>query len=235
MSTLLNVSMAFAVTACLFTAPLCAQETATSPKELAAAMSGSTEKASCCSKESSCEGECPISTAMAALPKMTYKVGDESTCCADSAQAMAKKASTPIHFVVAEKAYTDKSEAMTALVEKTEAMVVAFTTPSVCETSGSTTIAGTSCSCPMSAKKNIELVKAAVDAVHVSYKVGDETCSCPMKAKELAADGAEMKYVIGGEETCCSMTARLTEARAKYKAAVEALTQATAASSDTNS
>ena len=53
-----------------------------------------------------------------------------------------------------------------------------------------------------------------------------------MKAKELAAGGAEMKYVVGGEETCCEMTARLNVARAKYKAAVEALTKAQASAGE---
>ena len=227
MKTMLTLSMAVAVTACMLTTSF-AQEAGSGPKEMSA---DSTAKTSSC-----CSGGCPISEAMAALPKMTYKVGEEATCCADSAAALAEKTSAPIHYVVAEKSYDDKSEAMTALVEKTEAMVVAFTTPSVCEKSGSTTIAGTACSCPMGAAKNVKLVKEAVDAVHVSYKVGEETCDCPMKAKELASDGTEMKYVVDGEETSCEMTSRLNVARAKYKAAVEAMISATAeTANDTNS
>ena len=68
------------------------------------------------------------------------------------------------------------------------------------------------------------MVKAAVDSVQLSYKVGDEECNCPVKAKELAIDSkGEMIYVVNGEETCCGMTARLETARAKYKAAVKAL------------
>ena len=230
MKTLLTLSMAFAVTAGMLTSAF-AQEAGSGPKEMAAKMSTDTT-----AKTSTCGGGCPISAAMAALPKMTYEVGGEETCCSASAEALAEKSKAPIHFVVAEKTYEDKTEAMTALVEKTEAMVVAFTTPSVCEKSGSTTIAGTSCGCPVGAAKNVELVKAAVDAVHVSYKVGEETCNCPMKAKELAADGAEMKYVVDGEETTCEMTSRLNVARAKYKAAVEAMISATAeTASETNS
>ena len=237
MKSLFTLSLAFAIVACLTVTTSFAQEgsdSKASPKAMAAELDSSAAKdgSSCKSSGSCCKGECPISAAMASLPKMSYKVGDESTCCSHSAEALAEKHSAPIHFVVAETSYTDKSEAMTALVEKTEAMLTAFTTPSVCEKSGKTTIAGESLACSKSAASRAALVQAAVDSVNVSYVVGGETCSCPMKAKELAAGGAEMKYVVGEEETCCEMTARLNVARAKYKAAVEALTKAQAATEE---
>jgi hypothetical protein len=233
MKSLFTLSLAFAVAACLTATSSFAQETAVSPKVMAEKLdSGSTAK-TCCSEKESCDGECPISAAMASLPKMSYKIGEESTCCAHSAQSLAEKHNAPIHYVVAETAYTDKSEAMTALVEKTEAALAAYTTPSVCEKSGTTTIAGEKCSCPMKAASHTKLVQEAVKAVSLSYVVGEETCNCPMKAKELAAGGAEMKYVVGDEETCCEMTARLNVARAKYKAAVEALTKAQASAGET--
>ena len=236
MKSLFTLSLSFAIVACLAVTTSFAQEgsdeKASSPKAMAAEMSDGSSGKSCCSSKEGCEGGCPISAAMASLPKMTYKVGEESTCCSKSAAALAEKNSAPIHFVVAETPYTDKSEAMTALVEKTEAMLAAYTTPSVCEKSGKTTIAGESLACSKTAATRAALVKAAVDSVNVSYVVGEETCNCPMKAKELAAGGAELKYVVGGEETCCEMTARLNVARAKYKAAVEALTKAQAATEE---
>ena len=237
MKSLFTLSLAFAIVACLTVTSSFAQDGSDSktgsPKAMAAELDGGSGTKACCSGKESCEGECPISAAMASLPKMSYKVGEEATCCSKSAAALAEKHSAPIHFIVADNAYTDKSEAMTALVEKTEAMVVAYTTPCVCEKSGTTTIAGEKCSCPVTAAKHTELVKAAVESVSLSYVVGEETCNCPMKAKELAAGGAEMKYVVGDEETCCEMTARLNVARAKYKAAVEALTKAKAATDET--
>ncbi len=232
MKSLITLSLAFAIGAFLTATSSFAQETAVNPKTMAAELSGSAESAACCSKGGCSEGECPISAAMASLPKMSYKIGEESTCCSQSAQALAEKHGAPIQFVVAETSYTDKMKAMTALVEQTEAALVAYTTPCVCEKSGTTTIAGEKCSCPMTAAKHTELVKAAVESVSLSYVVGEEACSCPMKAKELAAGGAEMKYVVGGEETCCELTARLNVARAKYKAAVEALNKAQAATSE---
>lgn len=203
-----------------------ATETA-SPKEMVAELSESAEAKTCCADKEACEGECPVSLAMAKLPKMSYQVGSETTCCSDSAAKLAQEHSAAIHYVVAEKTYEDKTEAMTALVEQTEAMVAEFITPCKCETSGKTTIAGETCACPTQGAKNIELVKAAVESVNVSYKVGEEACNCPMKAKELASSSdAKMTYVVDGEETCCGMTARLQTARAKYKAAVKALATA---------
>ena len=214
MKTLLT---AVALTLTLVSAQAFAQETA--PKEMAAQ---ATEAPATCDG-----GECPMSKAMAALPKMTYRVGTEDTCCSESAAALAKESSAPIHFVVAEKVYEDKTEAMTALVEQTEEMVTEFITPCTCEASGAMTVAGETCNCPMQGAKNTELVKKAVEAVDVSYKVGEETCSCPMKAKELAAEShGEVHYIVDGEETTCGLTARLNTARAKYKAAVEAMTAA---------
>lgn len=207
-----------------------------SPKELVAEV-GSTAK-TCCAGKEGCEGECPVSLAMAKLPAMSYQVGAEKTCCSSSAAKLAEEHNEAIHYVVADKTYEDKTEAMTALVEQTEAMVVAFVTPSTCATSGKVTVAGETCSCPTQGAKNIELVKAAVEAVNVSYKVGEEACNCPMKAKELASSSdAKMTYVVDGEETCCGMTARLQTARAKYKAAVKALATASTeeAGSATNS
>ncbi len=85
---------------------------------------------SCCKGEGSCckgEGSCPVSEAMTQLPKMTYKVGDESTCCSDSAEALAKKNEEEIIFVVADKEYADRTEAMTALADATEEYVDSFT------------------------------------------------------------------------------------------------------------
>lgn len=206
----------------------------TSPKKMVAEASATGK--TCCADKAACEGECPISMAMAKLPKMSYQVGSEQTCCSESAAQLAAEHSAPIHYVVAEKTYEDKTEAMTALVEQTEAMVAKFITPCKCETSGKTTIAGETCACPTQGAKNIELVKAAVEAVNVSYKVGEESCNCPMKAKELAsASDAKMTYVVNGEETCCGMTARLQTARAKYEAAVKALATASTEEAGSNS
>ena len=168
--------------------------------------------------------QCPVEKAMANLPKMTYMVGKETTCCDKSAAKLAKKAEKPIHFVVGDKTYEKKDKAYVALVESTEAYVNKFTSPSKCEKSGTTSIAGTSCGCPVEAGKKAELVKTAIKDIKMTYKVGKETTCCDKSAGELVKKtGEKMAYVVAGEETCCNITARLNLAKAKYVAAVKAI------------
>ena len=51
----------------------------------------------------------------------------------------------------------------------------------------------------------------------------------PTRATKLAKDsGKEKLFVVGDTKTCCEKTARLNLARAKYKAAVEAMLTAQA-------
>ncbi len=177
-----------------------------------------------------CEGQCPVAAAMNELPKMTYKVGEEATCCSESAAALAKKHDMPVHFVVGEETFEAKEAAFTSLVEQTEAYVNAFITPCSCEVSGTTKIAGKACNCPVEAGKRTELVKAAAEKVHMTYMVGEKACNCPNQAAALAkANNEEKVFVVGEAKTCCEMTARLNLAHAKYKAAVEALAASTKA------
>jgi hypothetical protein len=178
-------------------------------------------------KAEECDGTCPIAAAMNELPKMTYQVGTEATCCSKSAAELAKKHSQPIQFVVGKNTYKEKSAAMASLVTTTESYVNEFLTPCKCEVSGTTKIAGKTCNCPIDAGKKTELATAAAAKVSMSFAVGEKNCNCPMEAAKLAtASGAEKVYVVGEEKTCCEMTARLNLARAKYKAAVAALSAA---------
>ena len=173
-----------------------------------------------------CEG-CPVTKAMAALPKMTFTVAEESTCCEQQASELAKAHNAPIHFVVAEKTYDDKAAAMVALADATEKFVADFAEPKTCSVSGKTSVCGTSTGCCESAKEMAAIAKAAMDEVHMSYKVGDETCQCPNAAAAMAkSSGAKTSYVVEGEETCCQVDARIKMAVAKYRAAVMAIAKA---------
>ena len=184
--------------------------------------------------EATCEGTCPVAAAMEQLPKMTYKVGEESTCCSASAKALATEQDAAVLFVVAEKEYTDEVEAMSALADVTEEFVDDFTNVSTCEFSGTTSLAGEKMHCSESAGKIAEAMKSAMDEVQVSFVVGDESCACPNKAKALADEsGEKMQFVIGEESTCCSIDARIKVAHAKYRAALEAFVQANAPSEET--
>ena len=197
-----------------------AEEAITVTKEAA-----STECASACSSEKGC----PIELAMGKLPKLTYKVGKEETCCAVSAGELAKKHDAPMKFVVAEKSFAKKGEAMLALATATEKFVAEFATPSECKVSGKFTVAGKELCCSVMAGQRAELAKKAMSKVEMAYLVGEKECNCPTQAASLAkSSGKEKMFVVAGEKTACSVTARVKLAQAKYKAAVEALAKADA-------
>jgi hypothetical protein len=173
---------------------------------------------------------CPIAAAMERLPKLTYAVGEKKTCCPDEAAKIAKDSGGHIHFCVADKEFDSKTEAQEALLTATEQFVASFAEPHKCPKSGQCTLAGQPQSCEKTAAHTAELMKEAMAKVKFTYLVGEKQCECPTEAGKLAKDsGKEKVFVVGEEKTCCEKTARLNLARAKYKAAVEAMLKAQAA------
>jgi hypothetical protein len=189
---------------------------------------GKCEAEKCCA-EGKCEGAAcchSLASAKEKLPKLIYKVGAETTCCSASAEALAEKSKEAVQFVVAEKSYTCKNEAFSALVAETEKFVESFVTVSKCEASGKSVVAGKSFDCCVEAGSKAELVKAAVKEVKVSYKVGDDEACCAGSAAALAKKtNKPIQFVVNGEATECELTSRLNLATAKYLAAVKALTK----------
>lgn len=180
----------------------------------------------CCAKAGECD-ECPVAAAMKNLPQLTYAVGDEKTNCPNAAQKLAEQSGKPIHFVVAGKTYCEEAKAKLALVEETERFVSAFAEPKTCSVSGATMVAGKEFSCSVEAAQTAALVKEAMQKVKLTYVVGDKQCNCPVEAERVAEQtGVPSIYVVGKETTPCNITARLNLARAKYRAAIEALVQA---------
>ena len=174
-----------------------------------------------CAKEC---GSCPIQTAMSKLPKMTYLVGKEATCCSESAAKMAKEHDSPIKYVVANKTFAEKGKATLALADATEQFVKAFTTTKECKVSGKFTVAGKELCCSVMAGERATLAKNAMKKIKMAYLVGDKKCACPNEAASLAKKTGEDKvFVVADEKTCCSVDARIKLAQAKYKAIVEAL------------
>ena len=207
------------------------------PKETSAdkAASAGTCTAETCSSAtcsaSGCDSSkgCPIAAAMARLPKVTYAVGEQKTGCPDAANKMAKESGGHVHFCVGKKEYDSKAEAQAALLDATEKFVADFAKPHTCPKSGKLTLAGQAQSCEKSAAHTAELMQEAMAKVKFTYAVGEEKCNCPIQAAKLAKDsGKEKLFVVGEEKTCCEKTARLNLARAKYKAAVEAMLKAQA-------
>jgi len=197
----------------------------------------------CCSKTCTAEkcdatqcdaGQgCPIAAALGRLPKLTYAVGEKTTCCPKEAAKLAKESSGHIHYCVGKTEYHTRSEAHAALIEATEEFVAAFTKPHTCPKSGRLSLAGQAQHCEKAAGHTADLMQKAMAKVKFTYQVGDKECHCPVKAGKLAkASGEEKLFVVGDEKTCCEKAARLNLARAKYKAAIEAMVRAQAAAAD---
>src|SRR5262249_43978421 len=74
-------------------------------------------KKSCCMDDKSGKTACAKTcseAAVAALPAMKYKVGDETVCCPTKAKELAKGDEKAIKFVVADKTYDKQEEAVEA-------------------------------------------------------------------------------------------------------------------------
>ena len=177
--------------------------------------------------------KCPIALAMEQLPRISFAVGDQKTCCPKAAGELAKKSDAKIQYLVADKTFAKESDAKLALVEATEKYVSAFAKPKKCSVSGTITVAGKKLGCEIKAGQTAKIVQTAMDKVKFAYLVGDKECHCPIEAKQVAKEsGKDTLYVVGDEKTGCSVTARLNLARAKYKAAVQALVQVDAKAND---
>lgn len=184
---------------------------------------------------SDCQG--PVAKAMDALPKLVYRIGEETTTSPIQAGRIATKTKHKIEFVVGEKVFKEESVAFVALVDTTEKFVGDFAKPQECKVSGQTLVAGKSVCCEVAAGQVASLVKTAMDDVKITYKVGKETVCCPDAAQALAKKSGEkvVKMVAGQRCGGCSSTTRLSLARAKYKAAIEALLAADKNESGDNS
>ena len=185
--------------------------------------------------DAKCKG-CPVEAGMNGLPRLAFVVGGETTGCEKHAAKLhaanlAEKSDSKIEFAV-QQSFEGKEQAMLALVASTESLLDQFATPSKCEVSGTTTIAGKKLHCSETAAKIALDVRQAIDAVRVSFVVGDKKCDCPNEAQALAkASGAKRLFVVGDQQTSCELTSRLNLARAKYRAAVQALAKQASADS----
>lgn len=205
------------------------------------------EKSAGCNKPcSKGAGEGPASAVLASLPSMKYRVGPETTGCAQSAEAMAAKAGQTITYVVGEQTFEKKSEATLALAKVLEDEMTKMLT--VQSNSGAAAggcphaakeaakqgaalvsykVGGVEYSDQVKAERAAKLASEAAASVKVSYKVGDEKFCCDRmagtKAKEV---GKTVTFVVGEEETCCQDMVKLLVVQAKIKAIVDAATAA---------
>ena len=187
-----------------------------------------------------------VNTVLASMPSMKFKIGSETTSCCQSAAALAKKHNKPIEYVVGDKAFKTEGEATLHLASLVEKQVedmkvvhyVAGGTDYHCPKTAAAEakkarakltyrVGGVDFTNQAKAEKASVLASEKLGEVKMSYKVGKNSFCCDrmagVKAKET---GKNTLYVVGEEKTGCSVTARLNLARAKYKAAIQALVKA---------
>lgn len=195
---------------------------------------------SCCSKGASGAARASL---VSFMPKMAYKIGDETTTCSKTASALADKTGTTITYVVDGVEYTDKLEAMAANDKQLESYLmdlcrVQYAVDDQCVT------------CPIAAHKMTadgtktlrykvgpalfdnadDAIKASVMAWNASHKVameyavGDTMTTCSKTAGAMADKaGGKIEYVVNGQRTGCAKTAKHMQMMARVQAALEAV------------
>lgn len=186
------------------------------------------EKTCDVAEKSDCQG-CPVTAAMEALPKISYVIAGEASACAKSAEK-ATAAGKEVKYVVAGKELCCEKMAKDAHVEAVEEFVASFASAHSCEASGKTYVGTKGYACSKHASTVAASAKEAMDNVKVIHIVAGKEYCCPEEAGKAAEDaGAKVTYAVADEKTECAKTSRMAVAVAKYKAAVQAIAEAEAA------
>lgn len=187
-------------------------------------------------------GDSRVDAILASLPKVTYRVGDETTCCEKTAEKMAEKSGKPLHYVIGDEVLDSHCAAevrLAELLEKEleqlaslqfavgeEAVHCPVTARKLAAKNGGKLayrVAGVDFEDQTRADQAVKLVANALDEVKISYKVGDDTFCCDkMAGMKAKATGKPMSFVVAGEETTCEKHAKMLLMQAKARAAIQA-------------
>ncbi len=195
---------------------------------------------SCCSKGAANSAQASL---VSFMPKMAYKIGDQTTTCSKTAAALAEKTGSSMTYVVNGVEYTDKLEAMAANDKQLESYLM-----DLCRVQYA--VDGECVSCPVAAHNMTadgskplqyrvgpavfdnadDAIKASVMAWNASHKVameyavGDELTTCSKSAGMMAEKtGGKVEYVVNGQRTGCAKTAAHMQMMARVQAALKAI------------
>lgn len=192
-----------------------------------------------------CHKGCPeiakeVAAIMTDMPSMKYRVGEETTCCDKSAAQMVEKTGKTLQYVVADKTYQKKDEAVAALTSlledhaKTMASVqfsvdgkcsrCPVTAKSIAKQKGSKVmyrVAGVDFGCKTEATKVAKLVSEAAEEVGMTYVVKGKEYGCPKTAASKCTKGQKVMYKVADTETGCEIEARHLLAEAKIRTMIE--------------
>ncbi len=223
----------FAVAAFVSTTMAC-------PDKSAGSCGGDAKTASV--KSEGCPIQKTVDAVLASFPKVAYRVGEETTSCSKSAGEMAEKSGKAMKYVVGGEVFDTQADAdvkLASLIDEeikglqsvkfsvgSECTKCPITAKKMAKESGSKVayrVAGVDFASKDEAEKAVTLVKAAVESVKMSYKVGEKSFSCDkMAGAEHDKSGKTMTFVVGDKETGCSQSAHGMMVKAKVSAAVKA-------------
>lgn len=224
----------------------------------------------CAAKVAAAEGCCPKGTAgaceklgcdklacsdglPAGAPRMKFRIGCETLSCPGNAEVLAKARGEPVRFVVGDREYTDRNEAMSAWAAALDRYCEELTT--VRYAIGDQTVA-----CPKSAEKLAQEAHGQVRFRVAAYEFEDrakaeqaarcareaaaKACVAPTAAESKACDKSAARKAAcdksaaqaggvagkacdkaGAGQACCQVTAKVELARARIDAAQKAIAE----------
>ncbi len=175
------------------------------------------------------------------LPKLTYKIGEEKTCCAKMAAGVAEKSGKPVQYVVGEEVFSTEADARvkltTLLEQEAEAMqAMQYAVGNDCmrcpmtakkaaqEKQGKVAyrVGGVDFDSEPKAQKAVELVAEAAGNAKLSYKVdGQSFCCDKMAGVKVKETGKPMTYVVAEQEVQSEGEAKLLLTQTKIRLIVE--------------
>ncbi len=201
-------------------------------------------KAGCASKPGCCKSK---NVALASMPAMKYRVGENTLDTIEAAEAAAKEHGKPVQYVVGEDTFGEMPAAVEKLTGALESYAKTITTVQYA--------AGGECvRCPMTAKalaeknggkvmyrvagidfdtqekaeKAAKLASEAARTVSMQILVEGAPAHCAKDAQLAADNGKKVTYKVGDDESCCKIMAGKMLAEAKIRAIVDAAAKANA-------
>jgi hypothetical protein len=180
------------------------------------------------------------------IPAMLIKVGDQTAQCCEEARELAQGDESKIRYVVGEKTFVKKEEALSAYAELLDEYFHELTSVRYC-------VGENKMQCPASAEEaarkaggKVEFAlagfrfaskeaaeKAAAEAREAAAQLkikrvvaGKEYCCATMARQAAEKNNCQVEYIVGETKTCGSEVAEIALRRARIMAAAEVLHKA---------
>jgi hypothetical protein len=201
-------------------------------------------KGGCATKSGCCKSK---NAALAGMPAMKYRVGDNTLDTIEAAEAAAKEHGKSVQYVVGEETFGEMPQAVEKLTVALETYATTITTvqyaaggecvrcpmtaKALAEKNGgkvSYRVAGIDFESKDKAEKAVKLASEAAKTVSMQILVEGAPAHCAKDAQLAADKGQKVTYKVGDEESCCKIMAGKMLAEAKIRAIVEAAAKANA-------